>query len=137
MKQWFGMMAAIAAMGVSGCGFDPLGAEPWSVPPSYRVWWERTEACSGRAGSFEAVQWFIVPGEGFDCPSGTCAGRWEPGRIYLASAFASDEMVVRHEMLHALLDRNGHPNPPFGVGCPLTWETWGSAARARPGTVID
>jgi hypothetical protein len=33
-------------------------------------------------------------------------------------------MVVRHEMLHDLMRRSGHPNPPFGSGCPLTWETW-------------
>ncbi len=33
-------------------------------------------------------------------------------------------MVVRHEMLHELLQRGGHPTPPFGSGCPLTWATW-------------
>jgi hypothetical protein len=33
-------------------------------------------------------------------------------------------MVVRHEMLHDLIGRSGHPNPPFGEGCPLTWATW-------------
>jgi len=137
MMRWLAGVAAVAVLSVSGCGFDPLGAEAWSAPPSYRVWWERTEACSERTGSFEAVQWLIVPGDGFDCPSGKCAGRWEPGRIYIASAFVDDEMVVRHEMLHALLDRGGHPNPPFGVGCPLTWDTWAGAARARPGSVID
>jgi hypothetical protein len=35
-----------------------------------------------------------------------------------------NEMVVRHEMLHDLLDRAGHPDPPFGNPCPLTWATW-------------
>jgi hypothetical protein len=137
MKSWIGAMAVIAAVHVSGCGFDPLGADVWSAPAAYRVWWERTEACSERTGSFEAVEWLIVPGDGFDCPSGKCAGRWEPGRIYIAGAFVNDEMVVRHEMLHALLDRGGHPNPPFGVGCPLTWDTWTGAARARFGSAID
>jgi hypothetical protein len=49
-----------------------------------------------------------------------------------------DEMVVRHEMLHDLLSRPGHPDPPFGKGCPLTWNTWHggaaglSAARVPP-----
>jgi hypothetical protein len=27
-------------------------------------------------------------------------------------------------MLHDLMQRSGHPSPPFGNGCPLTWETW-------------
>jgi hypothetical protein len=39
-----------------------------------------------------------------------------------------DEMVVRHEMLHDLLGRPGHPDPPFGSGCPLTWATWNGGA---------
>jgi hypothetical protein len=46
-----------------------------------------------------------------------------------------DEMVVRHEMLHDLIGRPGHPAPPFGVGCPLTWATWNSgAAQLQVGT---
>lgn len=35
-----------------------------------------------------------------------------------------NEMVVRHEMLHDLIGRPGHPDPPFGSPCPLTWATW-------------
>jgi hypothetical protein len=27
-------------------------------------------------------------------------------------------------MLHDLMRRSGHPSPPFGNGCPLTWDTW-------------
>jgi hypothetical protein len=27
-------------------------------------------------------------------------------------------------ILHDLLGHSGHPNPPFGEGCPLTWATW-------------
>jgi hypothetical protein len=41
-------------------------------------------------------------------------------------------MVVRHEMLHDLMRRSGHPDPPFGNGCPLTWETWLSSPEAAP-----
>jgi hypothetical protein len=37
-------------------------------------------------------------------------------------------MVVRHEMLHELIGKPGHPNPPFGQGCPLTWATWNGGA---------
>ena len=123
-----------------GCGFEPLGASSWSPPAAYRTWWQQTEACSGKTGDFDAVQWFVVPGEVFDCPDGSCVGRWEPGqRIYLASVYANHEMVVRHEMLHALLDHSGHPNPPFGKGCPLTWETWSGVnpALANPALRID
>jgi hypothetical protein len=67
----------------------------------------------------------MVPGNSFPCKSGKCAGHWEPGHtIYLAEDWTTNEMVVRHEMLHDLLDRAGHPDPPFGNPCPLTWATW-------------
>lgn len=122
----------VAVLCLAGCAFEPEGARPFEPPEAYRAWFEATEACSARAGSFEAIQWFAVPGRDFACPSGRCVGRWEPGqRIYLAESWLDHEMVVRHEMLHALLDRSGHPNPPFGEGCPLTWDTWTVARRSR------
>jgi hypothetical protein len=42
----------------------------------------------------------------------------------LAGDYPNNEMVVRHEMVHDLPGHSGHPNPPFGEGCPLTWATW-------------
>ncbi|HEU4649532.1 MAG TPA: hypothetical protein VFS33_10770 [Gemmatimonadales bacterium] len=66
-----------------------------------------------------------MPGESFDCPGGKCVGRWNSGhKIYIASAYADNEMVVRHEMLHELIGHPGHPEPPFADPCPLTWESW-------------
>lgn len=122
----------------SGCGFEPEGSVTFDPPSIYRTWWAETQACSGTKGGFSAISWAYVPGRAFACPSGNCMGRWEPGqRIYLAEAFREHELVVRHEMLHALLGRSGHPNPPFGRGCPLTWETWFLEGRPDLGPVID
>lgn len=45
--------------------------------------------------------------------------------IFLATDWKMYEMVVRHEMPPKLIGHRGHPNPPFGEGCRLTWETWG------------
>lgn len=110
---------------LAACGFDPGDNSPMSPPAVYRVWWARTEACSGLSGDFDRVQWSVVPGDGFKCSSGTCAGHWEPDHhIYLSQDWTTNEMVVRHEMLHDLLGRPGHPDPPFGEPCPLTWATW-------------
>lgn len=44
--------------------------------------------------------------------------------IVLAGAFQDHEMVVRHEMLHALIGAAGHPQGMFEGACRLTWETW-------------
>ncbi len=110
---------------LAACGFDPAGSQSWEPPAVYREWWAATEACSGLTGSFDRVEWLIVPGESFECSSGQCVGHWGPDhKIFLASDWTSHEMVVRHEILHELMRRSGHPNPPFGHGCPLTWDTW-------------
>jgi hypothetical protein len=117
-------LVALATL-FAACGFDPAGSQPWEPPAVYQEWWTRTEACSGLSGDFDRVEWMIVPGESFPCASGNCVGHWDPGhKIFLASDWTDHEMVVRHEMLHDLMRRSGHPSPPFGTGCPLTWETW-------------
>jgi hypothetical protein len=124
------------ALLLGACGYDPAGSEPWEPPAVYRAWWEKTQACSGLSGNFDRVEWMIVPGESFTCSSGQCVGHWDPGhKIFLAADWSMHEMVVRHEMLHDLMRRSGHPSPPFGNGCPLTWETWPtSEATPAPGT---
>jgi len=120
--------AALLALALAGCGFDPAGDQPMAAPDVYRTWWAKTEACSGLTGDFDRVQWEVVPGASFTCSSGHCAGHWESDhRIWIAGEYLNNEMVVRHEMLHDLLGHSGHPSPPFGEGCPLTWATWTGA----------
>jgi len=108
------------------------------APSVYRAWWNKTEACSGLSGDFDRIEWLEVPGHGFPCSSGQCAGHWESShRIFIASDWIRNEMVVRHEMLHDLLNRAGHPDPPFGKGCPLTWETWtGGDSTEYPADIV-
>lgn len=127
-------ISLVFGMSLLGCDrFAPEDAVAFDPPATYRVWWEKTERCSGAQASFERIRWYVVAGDGFDCPSGRCAGRWEDDHtIYIAEAWRDHEMVVRHEMLHDLIDHAGHPAPPFGAPCPLTWSTWtGSGAAVR------
>jgi hypothetical protein len=103
-----------------------------SPPPYYREWWARTAACSGLAGDFTAVEWYVVPGAPvFETEDGPKVGLWTHSsagqRIVVAGEYAGHELVVRHEMLHALLDRGGHPPEYFRERCRLTWETWAGA----------
>lgn len=123
------IMAAGLLVGMGGCGFDPEGDAPLAAPPVYREWWAKTEACSGLKGNFDRLTWSVIEGPSFSCSSGQCAGHWSKDHhIYLAGDWAMDEMVVRHEMLHDLIGLSGHPAPPFGQGCPLTWDTWNGGA---------
>ncbi|HET6798380.1 MAG TPA: hypothetical protein VFH40_14565 [Gemmatimonadales bacterium] len=122
-------LTALLLLGVGGCGFDPEGDQPLDPPAHFREWFAKTEACSGRTGNFDRIRWSVVEGASFACASGQCAGHWSTNHhIFLASKWVDNEMVVRHEMLHDLLGRPGHPDPPFGIGCPLTWETWHGGA---------
>ena len=129
--------AAGLLLALAGCGFDPEGDMPLDPPPIYREWFAKTEACSGRTGDFDRLRWSVIEGHSFPCSSGECAGHWRTiHHIFLAGDWVMDEMVVRHEMLHDLLGRTGHPDPPFGEGCPLTWASWnGGAAGLEVGRV--
>ncbi len=130
-------VAAGLLVTLSGCGFDPVGDAPLEPPAVYQEWWAKTEACSGRTGNFNRISWSMIEGYSFPCSSGECAGHWRTNHhIFIAGDWVMDEMVVRHEMLHDILDRTGHPDPPFGDGCPLTWATWnGGAAGLSVGQV--
>lgn len=120
---------------LAACGFDPGNDSPMTPPAIYREWWAKTEACSGLSGDFGRIHWNVIPGYSFPCKSGTCAGHWESDhQIYIASDWTDNEMVVRHEMLHDLLNRGSHPDPPFGNPCPLTWASWSGAVAALPET---
>ena len=111
----------------------PAGAVQVAARPDFAAWFSRTEACSGVAGQFQQIQWFVVPGvAAFETAEGPKVGMWEKSgsvaRIIIAGRYLDHEMVVRHEMLHHLLDREGHPQEFFVDRCHLTWETWPNAA---------
>lgn len=135
----FGKKAGLAALLLAlstttscGDGFAPPDATPLALTGEYLGWWAKTETCSGLRGDPAGLRFYVIPGSDFACPTGRCAGRWESdGRIYVAAAYQHNEMVVRHEMLHALIGGPGHPDPPFARGCNLTWTSW--TAGQRPG----
>ena len=102
------------------------------APAVFREWHERTETCSGLKGNFSTVQFYVVPGvDTFPTEAGPKVGLWTReghlNRIVIAGNYFDHEMVVRHEMLHQLLDREGHPSEFFVSRCHLTWESWRSA----------
>lgn len=125
-----GILATLAACEVLGPPSPlPENARLISAPAEYREWWSRTEACSGLQGSMGRIEWFVVPNSSaFMTEEGEKVGLWSRSsagtRIILAGDYAQNELVVRHEMLHALLDHEGHPAEYFVTKCALTWESW-------------
>jgi hypothetical protein len=122
--------------GLAACTppLGPLAALPdqavaFTPPPEFEAWWAKTEACSGRAAEPRGIVWYVVPdASGFASSQGQDVGFWSRGtngaRIIIAGTYMGNEMVVRHEMLHALLDRGDHPPEYFVTRCHLTWDSW-------------
>jgi len=118
----------------------PRNAIPWSPPVQYDFWWALTEACAGRQGNLRDVQWYLWPEPGAIPFDGKLYdGYWWPrdNRIMLASGATDDGQVVRHEMLHQLLQLDGHPPEYFDQRCEGIVKGTGasSSATADPALV--
>lgn len=104
--------ATAAALLVGACAHRPVpvhDAVRFDPPAEYAAWWREVEGCSGRTADFGAVDWFVVPGVFFEMDGRPYDGYWfKPFRIVLARERADDPILVRHEILHALLQRAGH-----------------------------
>ncbi|HZI29997.1 MAG TPA: hypothetical protein VFD64_17630 [Gemmatimonadaceae bacterium] len=86
-------------------------------PPEFRVWWEVLESCSGRREPFDAVKWFqtgelAIRGE-------AALGAWfsTGNRIALLGEDTFFGPLVRHEMLHAIIQNGDHPSEYFESRC--------------------
>ena len=123
---------------VAGCSaFEPetslpANAQLLTAPAEFAAWHARTEACSGLRGNFGAIEWYVVPGvDAFETSEGPKVGLWskvgDRERIVVAGNLQRNEMVIRHEILHSLLGRQGHPSEYFVTRCGLTWESWTDA----------
>jgi hypothetical protein len=128
---WVVLLAVITACETPLGPLEPLpsSALRFDPPEQYLSWWRLTEACSGRTHQPEGIKWYVVPmATSFATSSGSLTAQWSRGsdgaRIVISGAYQSSEMVVRHEMLHALLDRGDHPSQYFIDRCHLTWSSW-------------
>lgn len=87
----------------------------------YREWWTAVEECSGIVASFDRVRWFWHPSEDYPIaldgqPIGALT-KWRTHRIFLGRHAAADSRIVSHEILHDLLQANGHPPEYFERRC--------------------
>ena len=116
-------LMALVLAGACSSATDPLprGALPLDPPAIYATWWEEVEGCAGKTADFAAVSWYYVPGEGgFSAGSKPdVVGVWRPAgnSITLAQYVVDNGLVVRHEMLHAILQRTDHPAEYFVDRC--------------------
>lgn len=116
----------IASLTLVGACTEPTGAIPFpddavEVAPSapYARWWAMTQSCAGHARPMGLVTFYVVPRLSIDDGNTRYAGYWfrDGNRIVLAQPYATDGAVVRHEMLHALLQRGDHQRVDFVDHC--------------------
>ena len=120
------------AFSLASCDFSKVFDPSWvtateiSPLPEFPQWWNEISSCSRSSGNFNRVRWFHVHGY-FPCiikeQLKNCEGVWQrPHDIYLSdnvfrlydlgpeveAARYEVKLVVKHEMLHDLLDTGKH-----------------------------
>jgi len=114
------MKKLLLVLGVVGCLSltEPDGAYSFDPPDIYRFWYRETAQClGGTAASFDGIDWYLVPGDGWVSPNlhRPIVGAYYPSdEIFIAEDYRFQRSVVSHEMLHYLHSPK-HPSPPFGV----------------------
>lgn len=88
------------------------------APPQYALWWRLTERCAARVFDPDQISWYVVPGAD-DLGRADIQGQYFPERrrIVLAGRYLQNALLVRHEMLHAIVGRIGHPAEDFQRRC--------------------
>jgi hypothetical protein len=103
---------------------NPLAAvgaphAPFEAPAVYLAWWAEVEACSQKTADFGRVDWRLVdagPDGTFTYGRRTAVGAWEsPHSIYISDGWVLTEPLVKHEMLHDLLQSANHLDQAFFV----------------------
>ncbi|MDB4915450.1 MAG: hypothetical protein JWM95_3094 [Gemmatimonadetes bacterium] len=119
---FFGLTAGLTACASTAVAPLPEESRQFTPPPQYALWWKMAEACSGRQRDFNSVKWYrhadFVP----TAPStgdGAVQGEYFYGlnSVVITDNSINNPMVVRHEMLHALIDQKGHPAAEFRDSC--------------------
>lgn len=121
----------------------PAAAVPFAAPAEYSRWWTMTESCSGLTGSLASITWYTVPGSTFVPLEGNkVVAYWSQrsNRVVIAEMDVMHGGAVRHEMLHALKKKPGHPRADFVdrcggvVVCAAECALEGNASSADAGT---
>jgi hypothetical protein len=94
----------------------PPDAERMTPPDSYAAWYRQTEECTGQTGDFDRVRWFSVPHDRWWDPlwEQYAIGTWRaPHDIYVSIDHLDDHQVIKHEIVHDLLQGGRTFDPRF------------------------
>lgn len=112
------LLFILALTACSDMGPRPIieGAEPYTDTARLAATWSELEGCSGLSGNLSRISFYTATkithgGE-------QSRGIWMPdGRIYILATLIADTRLLKHEMMHALLTGEGHPEHYFNNVC--------------------
>lgn len=111
------LLAGVACYSILGPELTlPPDAVETEPPAEYALWYAEVEACLDLEGDFERVRWFEVPYNRWWDPvwEQYAIGTWRaPHDIYIAQGHLDDESVVKHEMVHDVLQGGETGDPRF------------------------
>ncbi len=94
---------SIAACGIIGPDLDAPNRAPIDpIPSEYVEWYVESQLCVGRSRDFTAISWFVADELFFG--GAEISGVWSsPNRIIMRSDHMHSKRVVKHEMIHYIL----------------------------------
>jgi hypothetical protein len=99
---------------------DLSSAVPSLASPIQVEWWTALEICSGITRSWREPTYYVLMGKSDVVVNGhSYWAYWvrEGNKIILSEAWASNTKLVKHEMMHALLQDGTHPTKYFNGVC--------------------
>lgn len=119
LRKSVGMVCVVATLaGCKGFATEIVNRQPLSPLPAYEEWWAATESCSGRTGELGMISWFTAVGITSD--EVLAFGLWRPPHeIVIVKGYEDNETIVRHEMLHDLLDGDSDHTSVYWESCKL------------------
>lgn len=122
IRAFEALLVLVTAPVVTSCSlwpdgeFPPGGAERISERPEYLMWWKLVETCAHVRKKME-VEWYSTNGRYIDYGDVLARGVYRPWPDRIALVDPTNGAVARHEMLHALLQEDGHPLEKFAGEC--------------------
>lgn len=117
-------LLALALLALAACGKESVSvvtglesAVPYDNAVLPELWYE-VQLCSGLRGDLGDVHFFLAV-DGIQKDGVTLGGYWRRAgnEIYLIPPYHEDSKTIKHEMMHALLQRGDHPDEYFNGVC--------------------
>jgi hypothetical protein len=114
LKTGIGLLVPVLVLSACRSTLAPADRMPIVPPLEYRVWWDATRTCVGMPDAdFEMIRWWSATDV---LAENLMSGLWvAPHDIYIRPDKLDAEGVIRHEMVHDLLQRGDHESSFYGL----------------------